>query len=146
MVIRRALWEKIGPFDLDYRLRGQYIDLCFRAADAGWKIEVVTDFGVVYPLTGSAITGDGDSNFSDDELLWTDLLRFANKRDGKSGARQSSRALQVGGKLRLLGRRIATPLVSRDHKEEWRAETVAYAQALQAIGGQQGDERLTKNA
>ena len=146
MVVRKTLWEKIGPFDLAYRFRGKYLDHCFRAADAGWKIKIIPGFGVVYPLTELTPSNDGSSSFSEDELLWTDLLRFANKRNGETGARQSSRALRVGGRLRLLGRRMATPLVPRDHKEEWRAETVAYAQALRSIGEPMSDGQLQKNA
>ena len=143
MVVRRSLWQEIGPFDLGYRLRGQYIDLCFSAADAGWKIEIVPGFGVVYPLSGSTSSNNDVLSFSDDELMWTDLLRFANKRKGNAGARQSSRALQMGGRLRLIGRRMAAPLVPRDHKEEWHAETTACAQALRAIGRPLAEDRPT---
>ncbi len=133
MVVRRSLWESIGPFDLGYRLRGQYIDLCCNAADAGWKIEIIPDFGVVHPIGGSPSSDRAGPGFFGEELMWTDLVRFANKRTGDAGARQSGRALRLGGRLRLLGRRMATPLVPREHKEEWNAETVACAEALRAV-------------
>jgi hypothetical protein len=65
--------------------------------------------------------------------MWTDLLRFARKRRGMEGARRSTRALQIGGRLRLLGRHLASPLVSEDHRSHWQAETSIYVDALKAL-------------
>lgn len=132
IALRRSLWEEIGPFDLGYRLRGQYIDLCVSASDAGWNIEIIPDFTAVHPANGATST-DGAASSSNEELMWTDLLRFADKHNGSGAARQSKRALRLGGKLRLIGRRLATPLVAQDHKDEWQAETIAYAEALRTI-------------
>jgi len=132
IAIRRSLWEEIGPFDLGYRLRGQYIDLCVSASDAGWGIEIIPDFKAVHPASGSTST-DGAPSSTTEELMWTDILRFADKRNGENAARQSKRALRLGGKLRVISRRLATPLVPQDHKDEWQAETLAYAEALRAI-------------
>ena len=132
IAIRRSLWEEIGPFDLGYRLRGQYIDLCVSASDAGWAIEIIPEFTAVHPASGTTST-DGAANSSNEELMWTDLLRFAAKRNGRGAARKSQRALRLGGKLRLFGRRLATPLVPQDHRDEWQAKTVAYAEALRTI-------------
>jgi GT2 family glycosyltransferase len=132
IAMRRSLWEEIKPFDLGYRLRGQYIDLCVSAADSGLGIEIVPEFTAVYPASGAPST-NGVASASNEELMWTDLLRFADKRNGSSAARQSKRALQLGGELRLIGRRLATPLVSQNHKDAWQAETVEYVKALRAF-------------
>jgi len=140
IAVRRSLWEEIGPFDLGYRLRGQYIDLCVSASDAGWSIEIIPDFTAVHPARGTTST-DGAASSSNEELMWTDLLRFADKRNGSDAARQSERALRLGGKLRLIGRRLVTPLVAQDHKDEWQAETVAYAEALRTIAGPPAEDR-----
>ena len=141
MVVRRSLWQEIGPFDLGYRLRGQYIDLCCSAANAGWRIEIIPGFGVVHPLGDTTSSDGGSLRVSDDELMWTDILRFARKRNGDGAARQSGRALRMGGNLRLFGRRIASPLVPRNHKEEWQAETTACARALKAVGSSTSRQR-----
>jgi N-acetylglucosaminyl-diphospho-decaprenol L-rhamnosyltransferase len=133
MVVRRSLWEEIGPFDLGYRLRGQYIDLCCNAADAGSKIEIIPGFGVVHPASGSTSSNGFAPSISGDRFMWTDLVRFAAKRSGDAGARRSGRALQLGGRLRLFGRRVATPLVPWERKQEWQAETIACGQALRAV-------------
>lgn len=132
IAVRRSLWQEIGPFDLGYRLRGQFIDLCVGASDAGWKIDVIPDFTAVYPASGNTST-DGADGASNEELMWTDLLRFAYKRRGMAGARQSTHALKMGGRLRLLGRQLALPLVPDSQKIGWRAESSAYAEALRAL-------------
>jgi len=142
IAVRRSLWEDIGPFDLGYRLRGQYIDLCVSASNAGWSIEIIPDFTAVHPASRSTST-NGDENSSNEELMWTDLLRFADKRIGKGAVRQSQRALRLGAKVRLIGRRLATPLVPEDHKDEWQAATTAHAEALRAIAGPPTEDRPT---
>jgi GT2 family glycosyltransferase len=132
IAVRRSLWQEIGPFDLGYRLRGQYIDLCVSASDAGWKVDVLPEFTAVYPANGHTAT-DGTAGPSNEELMWTDLLRFTGKHNGRGAARQSKRALRLGGRLRLIGRQLAAPLVPQAHKDEWQADTVAHVAALRAL-------------
>ena len=91
IAVRRSLWEEIGPFDLGYRLRGQYIDLCVSAARAGWGVEIIPDFTAVYPASG-ATNRDGSASLRNEELIWTDLLKFAEKYYGSSAVQQSKRA------------------------------------------------------
>jgi len=133
MVVRQSLWDEIGPFDVGYRIRGQYLDLCVKAAAAGWKVEIVSDFRAAYPANEPAPPEIDLAEASDGELMWADLLRFARKRNGNTGARQSGRALRMGGRLRVIGRQMAVPLVSKEHQKEWRAETDAYVEALRAL-------------
>jgi GT2 family glycosyltransferase len=140
IAVRRSLWEEIGPFDLGYRLRGQYLDLCVNATDAGWRIEIIPDFTAVHPAGGAGST-DGSATSSNEVLMWTDLLRFTEKRNGIGAVRQSKRALRLGGQLRLIGRRLATPLVPQNHKDEWLAETMAYAEALRTIARPPAENR-----
>ena len=133
MVVRRNVWDEIGPFDAGYRIRGQYLDLCVNAAEAGWKIEIAPDIRAVYPANGPTSEECEHPETSDEELMWADLLRFARKRHGKNGARQSGRALRMGGRLRVIGRQMAAPLVSKDHQKEWQAETDACVKALRVL-------------
>ncbi len=141
IAVRRSLWEQIGPFDLGYHLRGQYIDLCVSAANAGWGIEVISDFTAVYAASGGT-SMDGSADPSNEELIWTDLLKFAEKFYGSSAVEQSKRALRLGGKARLFGRRLATPLVPQNHKDEWQAGTVAYAESLRSLEKMNGRDQL----
>jgi N-acetylglucosaminyl-diphospho-decaprenol L-rhamnosyltransferase len=133
MVMRREVWDQAGPFDLGYRFYCQDIELCLAAADAGWKVEILPGFDVIHHHGGTISESGGAVGAAHPELMWTDLLRFAQKRRGLAGARQSSRALQMGGRLRILGRRLASPLVPGDQRPSWHAETSTYAAALRAL-------------
>jgi len=133
MVVRRSVWEEVGPFDLGYRFYCQDLDLCHSAAKAGWKIQILPDFKVLHHHGGTISESGGSAGSAHPEFMWTDLLRFARKRRGSEGARKSTRALQIGGRLRLLGRHLASPLVSEDHRSHWQTETSIYADALKAL-------------
>lgn len=133
MVVRRSVWEEVGPFDLGYRLHGQDIDLCVSAADAGWRIEILPDFKVLHHR-GGTISGEGGSvDQFRPELMWTDLLRFAGKRWGSATARNAFLALRLGGRLRLVGRRLVSPIVPPDDRAQRRAANLAYVDALRAL-------------
>ncbi len=38
LMLRRSAVEQVGPFDADYFMYGEDLDLCFRLKKAGWKI------------------------------------------------------------------------------------------------------------
>lgn len=48
MVLPRALFERIGGFDADYRLHAEDLDLCRRAREAGATVAVANDVRVVH--------------------------------------------------------------------------------------------------
>jgi N-acetylglucosaminyl-diphospho-decaprenol L-rhamnosyltransferase len=138
MVIRRQVWQEHGPFDLGYRFYCQDLDLCFKAVTAGWRIRVLPSFKVYHHHGGTISAARGAVGPTHPELLWTDFLRFVHKRKGTAAARNSTRALRIGGRLRLVGRHIASPLISENHRTDWQAETSAFASALRALD-QTGD-------
>ena len=37
LLLRRAMLDELGGFDAGFRLYGEDIDLCYRAAKAGWE-------------------------------------------------------------------------------------------------------------
>jgi len=133
MVIRRQVWEEVGPFDLGYRFYCQDIDLCVGAADAGWGIEILPDFKVRHHQGGTISNKGGAVDQLHPEFLWTDLLRFAGKCYGPAASRNASLALRLGGGLRLLGRRLVSPIVPTDRKAQWHKGNSAYAAALRAL-------------
>jgi len=63
MVVRRSVWEEVGPFDLGYRFYCQDLDLCHSAAKAGWKIQILPDFKVLHHH-GGTISESGISRSS----------------------------------------------------------------------------------
>jgi GT2 family glycosyltransferase len=144
MVIRRPVWEQVGPFDLGYRFYCQDIDLCAGAADAGWRIAILPDFKVLHHQ-GGTISGEGGAvDQVHPEFLWTDLLRFAGKCSGPAAARNAFLALRLGGGLRLLGRRLVSPIVPMDRKAQWRKANSAYVAALQALDQARRSEDLLR--
>jgi GT2 family glycosyltransferase len=133
MVVRRRVWEEIGPFDLGYQFYCQDLDLCSKAITAGWRIRVLPGFKVYHHHGGTISSARGAVGPTHPELMWTDFLRFVRKKKGADAARKSIRAMRMGGALRLVGRRIASPWIPERERSGWRAETSAYAAALHAL-------------
>ncbi len=141
MVVRRAVWSQVGPFDTGYRFYCQDLDLCFAAASAGWKVEILPDFKILHLHGGTISEEAGSVGSQHPELMWTDLLRFANKHWGPRRARSSNRALRMGAALRVIGRSIASPLIGDRDSNEWSEATTAYTQALHALDDQDQGEQ-----
>jgi GT2 family glycosyltransferase len=135
MAIRRAVWDEIGPLDEGFRFYAQDLDLCLRARQAGWTVAVVPEFEVIHHhgATIQAAGGRGGHGSVHPELLWTDLLRWAGKQGGEPAARRAARALLAGGRLRLLGRRLAAPLVPAAERDSFRADSAAFGRAVAAV-------------
>jgi len=135
MVIRRPVWEQVGPFDLGYRFYCQDIDLCVSASEKGWGIVVLPDFKVRHHQ-GGTISGEGGAvDRYNPELLWTDLMRFVHKRGGPKAARSALMALRLGGRLRIMGRYLVSPIIAKADKAQWREANSAYVTALGALDG-----------
>ncbi len=133
MVIRRQAWEDVGPLDLDYRFYCQDLDLCVRAADAGWRIAILPDFKVRHHHGGTISSARGAVDQLHPEFLWSDLLRFAGKCYGPAAARNALMGLRLGGWFRLLGRRLLSPIIPADGKAQWGETNSAYVAALRAL-------------
>lgn len=141
MVVRRDVWQQVGPFDIGYRFYCQDLDLCFKARQAGWEIEILPEFKVSHHRGGTISSEGGAVGAHHPEHMWADLLRFDRKQWGSSHARKASRWLRMGGRLRILGRRLSSPLISSERKLDFRSETTAYDDALRAIGDSPGGDR-----
>jgi hypothetical protein len=158
MAIRRDVWEQVGPLDEGFGFYAQDLDFCLRARQAGWTVAVVPEFEVIHHhgatiqgeggrrrgrRAGAGATGDpcedagrrrgSDAGAVHPELLWTDLLRWAAKRGGAPAARRAARALLAGGRLRLLGRRLAAPLVPAAERARFREDSEAFGRAVSAV-------------
>jgi GT2 family glycosyltransferase len=76
LLLRRAMLRELGGFDAGFRLYGEDIDLCYRAAKAGWERWYVP----------SAVVYHGYERTSDRRFLtrrtlwhWSGILRFVRK-------------------------------------------------------------------
>jgi GT2 family glycosyltransferase len=76
MLLRRAMLDEIGGFDAGFRLYGEDIDLCYRAAKAGWERWYVPDAVVHHEWKRET-----DRRFLTRRTLWhwCGILRFARK-------------------------------------------------------------------
>ena len=76
LMLRRAMLEELGGFDEGFRLYGEDIDLCYRAAKAGWERWYVPD----------AVVEHEHKALTDRRLLtrrtlwhWRGIARFVRK-------------------------------------------------------------------
>jgi N-acetylglucosaminyl-diphospho-decaprenol L-rhamnosyltransferase len=76
LLLRREMLDELGGFDEGFRLYGEEIDLCYRAAQAGWERWYVP--GAVVRHAHSALT---DRRFLTRETLWhwRSIARFVRK-------------------------------------------------------------------
>jgi glycosyltransferase involved in cell wall biosynthesis/GT2 family glycosyltransferase len=58
-LVRRAAFEELGGFDARYWLYGEETDLCRRAINAGWKVELADDVWALHAGGASATTARG---------------------------------------------------------------------------------------
>ena len=76
LLLRREMLDELGGFDPGFRLYGEDIDLCYRAAKAGWERWYVPE--VVVTHAHAAVT---DQKFLTRPTLWhwRGILRFVRK-------------------------------------------------------------------
>jgi N-acetylglucosaminyl-diphospho-decaprenol L-rhamnosyltransferase len=137
LALRRAALAEVGPLDERFRFYAQDLDLCLRLTAAGWRVALLPGVRVMHhhgATIGRAGAASGAAaGAQHPELLWTDLLRWADKHRGPAWAARARRALAAGASLRLAGRRLATPFVPTSRREPFRRTTSAYARARRAL-------------
>jgi hypothetical protein len=136
MAIRREVWESCGPFDIGYRFYCQDLDLCFTARRAGWSVAVIPGFKVLHHHGATISVVPGASGVFHPAHLWTDLVRFTEKREGARAAARAAAVLRAGARLRLAGRAVAGVL-SPD-RDAWNRDSEGYREGLRALSGHVG--------
>ncbi|HXO19901.1 MAG TPA: glycosyltransferase family 2 protein [Thermoanaerobaculia bacterium] len=138
--VRRAALRDTGVFDERFRFYGQDLDLCLRLRAAGWRVAVIPGFRILHhhgatigSVVGSEGSGGAGAGGQHPELLWTDLLAWAAKHKSARWTARARRALLAGARLRLLGRRIASPFLPASRRELWRRQTAIFQRAVAAI-------------
>ena len=76
LVLRREMLDELGGFDEKFRLYGEDIDLCYRAAKAGWERWYVPQAAVIH-----AHRAETDRRFLTRRTLWhwRGIARFVRK-------------------------------------------------------------------
>jgi N-acetylglucosaminyl-diphospho-decaprenol L-rhamnosyltransferase len=134
--LRRAALTSPEPLDERFHFYGQDLDLCLRLAAAGWRVAVVPGFGVMHHHGATIASRRGDPSpggFQHAELLWTDLLAWAEKQHGAPWAARAARAMLVGASLRLAGRSLAGLFTPARERAAFAAGSAALRQARRAI-------------
>jgi GT2 family glycosyltransferase len=86
LLLRREMLEELGGFDEGYRLYGEDIDLCYRAAKAGWERWFVPQASVEH--AHAAVT---DQRFLTRQTIWhwRSIGRFVRKHPERLLARKA---------------------------------------------------------
>ncbi|HXU32863.1 MAG TPA: glycosyltransferase family 2 protein [Thermoanaerobaculia bacterium] len=137
LCVRRSAVEPIappGPLDERFRFYAQDLDLCLTLRNAGWKVSILPGLRVRHHH-GATIGRDTgtSSDRKHPELLWTDLLRCAEKHRAPAGAAAARRALRAGAALRALGRALRLPFVPPKDRAAWAADDEAFRRARRAL-------------
>jgi GT2 family glycosyltransferase len=142
MAIRREAWDEVGPLDERFRFYAQDLDFCTRAREAGWRVRLVEEARVVH-VGGATIGVEPGATGSrlHPGLLWTDLLRWAEKSRGRRWALAASRALALGARARLAARAALRPLLPSGGRDEWSRDSAAFRGALDDVRRWQAGER-----
>jgi N-acetylglucosaminyl-diphospho-decaprenol L-rhamnosyltransferase len=84
LLLRRAMLEELGGYDAGFRMYGEEIDLCYRAARAGWERWYVPDAVVRHRWDAET-----DRAFWTRKTLWhwRSVLRFVRKHPERLLAR-----------------------------------------------------------
>lgn len=138
LAVRRRVIDEIGGFDEDFAFYAQDLDLCQRAADAGWCVGWAPEAVILHHHGATIEQGRRGPVIARQQprLLWTDLVRWARKQGGERAAARLFRALAWGGRLRLLAQSLSGPLLllmGRASRGRLRAERSATRDALTAL-------------
>ena len=135
LAMRRDVWVDAGPLDETFQTYAQDLDFCLRAHDCGWRVRLLADCRVVHHH-GVTIRGlTRGASRQHPHALWTDLIRWAEKRRGAAYARRASAVIAAGARLRLFGRWLIGPTVPAALRDTWRGETRELRVALAALRG-----------
>jgi GT2 family glycosyltransferase len=138
MVIRREAWDEVGPLDEGFAFYCQDLDFCLRLRSAGWEVQIVPGVSVLHHAGATIGSAAGSlKRRQHPALLWSDLVRLAGKHGGAAAARKAAATLTLGGRLRILSRSAATPLVPAGRRSAWREDTAAFRGALLALAAMQ---------
>jgi GT2 family glycosyltransferase len=133
MALRREVWSGVGPLHDDYLSYCQDLDLCWRAKLQGWKVNILPDVRVIHHHGGTIRSAHDTVEGVLATHLWRDLVRFFVIHHGVRVGLRAARSIQVGGRFRVMIRKIVTPFVDRSDREQWRADTDTYERALRDI-------------
>ncbi|MGE5232544.1 MAG: glycosyltransferase family 2 protein [Acidobacteriota bacterium] len=133
LAVRAVTWRELGPFDPRLRFYAQDLDLCLRAAAAGWEVRLLAEFGVVHHHGASVSRQPGAAVVRHPEWLFRDLLRWAEKAHDEIWRRRAAWCLGVGTTLRLAARALRRPFQAATNRPAYDQTTAAWSEARRAV-------------
>lgn len=108
LLISRAAWERVGPFDERYFLYGEEADWQRRARDRGYRIELVDEPGVVHSAGGTVSDDPAAARASLDRLNGA-RRRYLHDHHGRAAAVAFDAATRVLDRVQRSKRALRTP-------------------------------------
>jgi len=133
LALRREVLEQVGHLDCRFDFYAQDLDLCLRAKDAGWRVVVLTRFRVLHHHGASIARQRATVQSQHLELLWSDLLRWAEKRRGRVWSRHALRALRWGARWRIWILKLLLLVVRGNRRVDLRSTIRACERARGAL-------------
>jgi GT2 family glycosyltransferase len=106
LLLRRSVLDAVGPFDEDYFLYTEEVDLCYRLADAGWELWWVPQARIVHEGGASSRQVEETAYLQ----LYRSKLQFYRKHGGEPRARLFKRYLRLAYGPRVMAAEILAPL------------------------------------
>ena len=108
LLISRAAWGRVGPFDERYFLYGEEADWQRRARDRGYRIELVDEPGVVHSA-GGTVSDDSAAARASLDRLNAARRRYLDDHHGRAAAVAFDAATRVLDRVQRSKRGLRTP-------------------------------------
>jgi N-acetylglucosaminyl-diphospho-decaprenol L-rhamnosyltransferase len=122
LAARREAFDALGGFDAGYAFYGEDVDLCWRAARAGWEVHLVADGPPVVHRGGASVAqAEGATRLP----LLAGMLRLQRKRLSRARYRLFATAFKVGVPPRALVEVLVAPFLALARRLSGRPERAA---------------------
>jgi len=111
LMVRRAVYESVGPLDTGYFFYSEEVDWCTRIRKAGWQVGTLVGARVLHHGGGSTWrTGDRMR-----PALFRSKVRYLSIHEGKWAALAFRSVVHVVASLHIIGARL---IGGQEHEEE----------------------------
>lgn len=111
LMVRRAVYEHVGPLDTGYFFYSEEVDWCTRIREAGWQVGTLAGAQVLHH-------GGGSTQRTGDRMrpaLFRSKVRYLAIHEGRWAAGAFRSVVRIVASLHIIGARL---IRGRDHEEE----------------------------
>jgi GT2 family glycosyltransferase len=99
LLVRRPVMEQVGPFDEQFFMYCEDVDLCCRITRAGWKLYYLSDAEILHLGGGASSSAPGAFSVL---MMCESFSKFMRKYHGKAGSAAYRATAFLGAQARLL--------------------------------------------